>query len=132
MKPDLRNRAGVVLIHGVRFVSWENPLTPNPSPARGEGSKSAMIRVGAVNYLNTKPLIEGLEQFAPSIRLTLDLPSRLADQMERGELDVGLLPVAEVFRGGYAFLPNIAIASRGAVLSVTLFSKVPWSEIRSV
>jgi len=91
-----------------------------------------MIRVGAVNYLNSKPLIEGLEGFAPNIRLTLDLPSRLADQMERGELDVGLLPVAEVFRGGYAFLPNIAIASRGPVLSVTLFSKVPWNEIRSV
>ena len=92
----------------------------------------AMIRVGAVNYLNTKPLIEGLEQFAPNIRLTLDLPSRLADQLERGEIDAGLIPVAEVFRGGYAFLPNIAIASRGAVLSVTLFSKVPWNEIRSV
>jgi chorismate dehydratase len=91
-----------------------------------------MIRVGAVNYLNTKPLIEGLEGFAPTIRLTLDLPSRLADQMARHELDVGLLPVAEVFRGGYAFLPNMAIASRGAVLSVTLFSKVPWESIRSV
>jgi chorismate dehydratase len=91
------------------------------------------LRVGAVNYLNTKPLIERLTDFAPNIALSLDLPSRLADQLAAGELDVGLIPVAEFFRGdGYSFVPNIAIGSRGPVLSVTLFSKVPWSEIRTV
>ncbi len=93
----------------------------------------SMIRVGAVNYLNTKPLIERLTDFAPNIELSLDLPSRLADQLARGELDVGLVPVIEFFRGdGYSFVPNIAIGSRGPVLSVTLFSKVPWQEIRTV
>ncbi len=93
----------------------------------------ATLRVGAVNYLNSKPLIERLTDFAPSIELSLDLPSRLADRMAAGELDVGLIPVVEFFRGdGYSFVPNIAIASRGPVLSVTLFSKVPWDEIRSV
>jgi chorismate dehydratase len=91
------------------------------------------VRVGAVNYLNTKPLVEGLTAFAPSIDLTFDLPSRLADRMAAVELDVGLIPVAEFFRAGsYSFVPDIAIASRGAVLSVTLFSRVPWSEIRTV
>src|SRR5688572_2268063 len=94
---------------------------------------STKLRVGAVNYLNSKPLIERLTDFAPEIDLTLDLPSRLADRMAAGELDVGLIPVVEFFRGdGYTFVPNIAIASRGPVLSVTLFSRVPWSEIRSV
>jgi chorismate dehydratase len=90
------------------------------------------LRVGAVNYLNTKPLIERLTDFAPNIELSLDLPSRLADQLAAGELDVGLIPVVEYFRGGYTFVPNISIASRGPVLSVTLFSKVPWPEIRTV
>src|SRR5262245_42482501 len=91
------------------------------------------LRVGAVNYLNTKPLIERLTDFAPNIDLSLDLPSRLADKLAAGELDVGLIPVVEFFRGeNYTFVPNIAIASRGPVLSVTLFSKVPWAEIRSV
>lgn len=91
------------------------------------------LRVGAVNYLNSKPLIERLTDFAPHIELTLDLPSRLADRMAAGELDVGLIPVIEFFRGdGYSFIPNIAIGSRGPVLSVTLFSRVPWPEIRSV
>ena len=91
------------------------------------------LRVGAVNYLNSKPLIERLTEFAPEIDLQLDLPSRLADRMAAGELDVGLIPVIEYFRGeGYTFIPGIAIASRGPVLSVTLFSRVPWPEIRSV
>src|SRR5437763_7024814 len=91
------------------------------------------FRVGAVNYLNTKPLIERLTDFAPNVELSLDLPSRLADQLAAGELDVGLIPVAEFFRGdNYTFVPNVAIGSRGPVLSVTLFSKVPWEQIRTV
>jgi len=92
-----------------------------------------MIRVGAVNYLNTKPLIEGLAGPPSCIDLSLDLPSRLADRLADGELDVGLIPVIEFFRAGsYSMIPNVAIASRGPVLSVTLFSKVPWAEIRTV
>ena len=91
------------------------------------------IRVGAVNYLNSKPLIERLTEFAPTIDLSLDLPSRLAEQLSAGQIDVGLIPVVEFFRGNnYTFIPNIAVASRGPVLSVTLFSRVPWPEVRSV
>lgn len=91
------------------------------------------IRVGAVNYLNTKPLIEGLGTFAPHARLSLDLPSRLADRLASGDLDVALIPVVEYFRAGnYSIVPGVSIASRGPVLSVTLFSRVPWPEIRSV
>jgi chorismate dehydratase len=91
------------------------------------------IRVGAVNYLNAKPLIERLTRFAPNIELSLDLPSRLADQLAAGTIDVGLIPVVEYFRGkSYSLIPNIAIASRGPVLSVTLFSRKPWPQIRTV
>ncbi|MBY0527245.1 MAG: menaquinone biosynthesis protein [Gemmataceae bacterium] len=91
------------------------------------------IRVGAVNYLNTKPLICDLEALAPNIELMLDVPSRLADLLREGELDVGLIPVVEYFRAGnYSIVPGISIASRGPVLSVTLFSRVPWANIRRV
>ncbi|MBA4062351.1 MAG: hypothetical protein C0501_01335 [Isosphaera sp.] len=94
---------------------------------------TARLRVGAVNYLNAKPLVERLTEFAPTIDLTFDLPSRLADRMAAGDLDVGLIPVVEYLRGdGYTLVPDIAIASRGPVLSVTLFSRVPWADIRSV
>lgn len=89
------------------------------------------IRIGAVNYLNTKPLIHDLESLAPEADLILDVPSRLADMLERDELEVGLIPVIEYFRAGtYRILPDIAIASRGPVLSVTLFSRTPWTNIR--
>ncbi len=94
---------------------------------------SAPIRIGAVSYLNTKPLVFQLETLAPQAELVLDYPSRLADQMTRGELDVALIPVIEYFRAGiYRLVPNIAIASQGPVLSVTLFSRTPWTEIRRV
>jgi chorismate dehydratase len=91
------------------------------------------VRVGAVNYLNTKPLVEGLTDFAPEIDLSFDLPSRLADRMAAGGLDVGLIPVVEYLRAGdYTHVPNVAIGSNGPVLSVTLFSRVPWPQIRTV
>ena len=91
------------------------------------------IRIGAVNYLNTKPLIHDLEELAPEAELILDVPSRLADMLADGRLDVALIPVIEYFRGGsYTVVPDIAIASNGPVLSVTLFSRVPWPKIRRV
>jgi chorismate dehydratase len=91
------------------------------------------IRVGAVNYLNTKPLIHELGSLAPEIELVLDVPSRLADRLAHGQLEVALIPVIEYFRSGnYSVVPGISIASRGPVLSVTLFSRVPWSSIRRV
>jgi chorismate dehydratase len=91
------------------------------------------VRIGAVNYLNTKPLICDLDVLAPEAQLVLEVPSRLADLLAEGELDVALIPVIEYFRAGsYTAVPNIAIASRGPVLSVTLFSRVPWTEVRRV
>src|SRR5437868_11907931 len=92
---------------------------------------TARIRIGAVNYLNTKPLIHELAELAPEAELRLEVPSLLADQLHRGQLDVALIPVIEYFRhGGYRVVPNIAIASNGPVLSVTLFSRVPWAKVR--
>jgi chorismate dehydratase len=91
------------------------------------------IRIGAVNYLNTKPLIHDLDVLAPEAELVLDVPSRLADRLADGTLDVALIPVIEYFRAGtYTVVPDIAIASRGPVLSVTLFSRQPWPAIRRV
>lgn len=91
------------------------------------------IRVGAVNYLNTKPLICDFDELAPQAELVLDVPSRLAHLLAAGRLDVALIPVIEYFRAGsYTIVPDIAIASRGPVLSVTLFSRVPWPGIRRV
>lgn len=94
---------------------------------------SRPIRVGAVNYLNTRPLIHDLEVLAPDIQLSLEVPSKLADQLAAGVLDVALIPVIEYFRAGsYSVVRDVAIASRGAVLSVTLFSRKPWAQISRI
>src|SRR5207302_369949 len=83
----------------------------------------------AVNYLNTKPLIHDLPAIAPDMELSLAVPSRLAVQLAEDELDVALIPAIEYFRAGtYTIVPDISIASLGPVLSVTLFSLVPWPE----
>ena len=91
------------------------------------------LRVGAVSYLNAKPLYYRLGEFAPGVRLSMELPSVLADQLSRGELDVALIPSVEYLRGverGYEIVPGFAIAARGAVRSVKLFSRVPFDRIR--
>jgi chorismate dehydratase len=99
----------------------------------GRFSMQHPIRIGAVNYLNTKPLICDLDKLAPDAKLILDVPSRLADLLHTDQLDVALIPVIEYFRAGcYEIVPEIAIASRGPVMSVTLFSRVPWQAIRRV
>ena len=73
----------------------------------------ATVRVGAVNYLNTKPLICDLARIAPEAVLLLDVPSRLADRLAAGEMDVALIPVIEYFRAGcYTVVPDVSIATR--------------------
>ena len=91
------------------------------------------VRVGAVSYLNAKPLYYGLEAHAPGVELVMDLPSRLADRLAAGDLDVALIPSVEYLRGagrGYEILPGFAIAAHGPVWSVKLFSRVPFDQVR--
>jgi chorismate dehydratase len=87
------------------------------------------LRIGAVAYLNTKPLIYGLESAVADFgSLQLALPSQLASALHREELDVGLIPVVEYLRhrSQYRIVSNAAIACRGPVWSVrVLFRKEP-------
>ena len=62
----------------------------------------------------------------------MDVPSRLASQLAEGSLDVALIPSVEYLRGvarGYEIVPGFAIAARGPVRSVKLFSRVPWPKV---
>src|SRR5262245_47663965 len=56
------------------------------------------MRIGAVSYLNTKPLVYRLSELAPRHELVFDLPSRLADDLAAGSLDVALIPSIEYFQ----------------------------------
>lgn len=91
------------------------------------------MRIGAVNYLNTKPLVYGLERYAPQAEIVFDLPSRLADKLADGRLDVALIPSIEFFLDPtYTIVSNACIACRGPVLSVKLFSRGPIESIRTL
>jgi chorismate dehydratase len=91
------------------------------------------IRIGAVSYLNSKPLIEDLAELASDAELILDVPSRLADDLSAGELDVALIPSIEVLRDAdYEIVSDACVATRGPVLSVKLFSRVPFANVRTL
>lgn len=91
------------------------------------------IRIGAVSYLNTKPLVFGLDQLAPFAQVEYDLPSRLSTGLAAGRFDVALIPSVEYFREpSYTVVSDACIACRGPVLSVKLFSRVPFSRIRTL
>jgi chorismate dehydratase len=88
-------------------------------------------RFGAVQYLNTKPLVHGLA--ASGIDLAFDLPSRLADRLNAGQFDVALIPVVELFRHPeHRLVSDACIGCRGAVMSVKLLFRVPPERVASI
>lgn len=96
--------------------------------------KTRVTRIGAVSYLNTKPLIYGLQpRLGDSGHLSLELPSQLAAQLTDSEIDVGLIPVAEYFKDAdYRIVSDVAIACRGPVWSVRLFFKCDPKKVRTI
>ena len=114
------------------------PTSPTNTLAEPITSRSNEPRqlsaVGAVNYLNSKPLIEGLDELLNGhATLRLDYPSRLAGDLASGLLDVALIPSIEYFRGqNYEVISDACVAAHGPVLSVKLYSRVPWGEVKSV
>ena len=90
------------------------------------------IRLGAVGYLNARPLVYQLER-SPNFSLRFDIPSKCADLLHAGDIDVGLIPSIEYLRGRpMAIVPDIAIASRGAVTSVMLYTTKPIEDVKSI
>lgn len=89
-------------------------------------------RLGAVSYLNTRPLVYGLEA-RPDVLLRFDVPARCADLLEGGLIDLGLIPAFEYARhDDYRIVPDVAIASRRAVDSVALFTRRDMPDVRSI
>jgi chorismate dehydratase len=90
------------------------------------------VRLGAVGYLNARPLVYQLDR-SPNFSLRFDVPSKCADLLHSGGIDVGLIPSIEYLRGKpLSIVPDLAIASRGAVTSVMLYTTRPVSDIRSI
>lgn len=96
---------------------------------------SRRLRVGAVAYLNARPLVHGIERGLGAGRLELVdvVPAELSRAMARGEIDLGVLPVIDLGRiPGLEIVPGLGIVSAGPARSVLLVSRVPAERVRSV
>lgn len=93
------------------------------------------IRVAAVSYLNTKPLIYGFEKgmMKEEIELVTDFPASIADMLVNDEVDISLVPVATIpFLKEYHIITDYCIGTIGEVASVCLFSDVPLKDIKAI
>jgi chorismate dehydratase len=90
-----------------------------------------LIRLGAVSYLNTRPLVYELDR-NERFSLRFDVPAQCAALLHANQVDLGLIPSIEYIGRDYRIVPGISIASDGPVASVTIFSKVPTQKIRSI
>ena len=93
------------------------------------------IKVAAVSYLNTKPLLYGIERsdVMNDMDLILNYPSKLAQSLQDGSIDMALLPVAAMPGiEGARIVGDYGIAADGKVASVCIFSQVPMEEIETV
>jgi chorismate dehydratase len=98
-----------------------------PTPQRNR------VRIGAVGYLNARPLVYGLEH-SPRFSLRFDVPARCADLLHAGDIDLGLIPSIEYLRGpqSYGIVPDLAVASNGPVASVALYTRKEPRDMRSI
>lgn len=93
-----------------------------------------MIRLGAVAYLNARPLVYGLELRPDLFALRFDAPSKCAALLHERAIDVGMIPSIEYLRGHepYVVVPGLGIVSEGEVASVALFVRGPLGAVRSI
>jgi chorismate dehydratase len=93
---------------------------------------SRPVRLGAVDYLNVRPLVYGLDQ-SPDVSLRFDAPSICAQLLARGDIDLGTIPsIAYLDRPGDLVVPGLCIGSEGPVASVAIFTREPIAKVRSI
>ena len=91
------------------------------------------IRLGAVDYLNARPLVYGLSRYPERVSLRFDSPAECARLLAAGEIDLGMVPsITYVDRPGDRIVPGVCIGSDGPVASVALFARKPIREVQSV
>lgn len=105
-----------------------NGYTPSMQP---DATTRGTLRIGAVSYLNSKPLVHGLAEAIPHAEIRYDLPSRLADDLASNQLDVALVPIVEYLRQpDFQLISNACVACRGPVLSVKLFFRTAPANVK--
>jgi chorismate dehydratase len=93
------------------------------------------LKISAISYLNTAPLLWDFEHGAAGadFDISYTIPSACAEALRAGTADIGIIPAAAYATiPDLVIIPNVAIASRQAVRSILLISKVPVDQIRTV
>jgi len=92
------------------------------------------VKVCAVSYLNTSPLVWGMlhGDQRGAFDLTFRVPSECASAVASGEADIGIIPAIELNRHDYGRIRGLGIASRGPVRSILLVSSKPFGEIETL
>jgi predicted solute-binding protein len=102
-----------------------NKLFSSASTDDAPAVKEKQKKLSLVSYLNTKPLIYGLEKnlVKHSFQLQKDVPSVCARRLMEEEVEIGIIPSIEYARakGRLKIVPDLSIASKEAVNSVILF-----------
>ena len=92
-------------------------------------------RIGAVSYLNTRPLLFGLEKsgLMSQIEIVKAYPAKIAQELIDGTIDMGLVPVAvtPLLKEAH-FVSNYCIGAEGPVASVCIFSQVPMEQVEKI
>jgi predicted solute-binding protein len=95
---------------------------------------TSKLRVCAVSFLNTTPLVWGMLHGPQRGLFQLDfrIPSVCADRMASGDADIGIVPCFELTRQDLEVIPGAGIACHGPVRSILLVSQRPAAEIRTL
>jgi len=97
--------------------------------------KMRRLRISAISYLNTAPLMWDFEHgdAGRDFDISYTLPSACARALADGSADIGIIPAAAYTEiPGLQVLPEVAIASRRAVRSILLVSKVPIEQVQTI
>ena len=91
------------------------------------------VRLGAVGYLNARPLTWALDRAPDRWQIRYDVPAVCSTLLHARDVDLGLIPSFDYLEApDYRLVPGVGIGSRGPVASVALFSRVPLEHIRRI
>ncbi len=93
------------------------------------------LKISAISYLNTAPLMWDFEHgtAGADFDISYTIPSACAEALRTGAADIGIIPAAAyTLIPDLVVIPDVAIASKRAVRSILLVSKVPLEQVRSV
>ena len=90
-----------------------------------------MIRLGRISYVNMAPVFHRLNV---DVEEVTGVPTELNRLLLDGQLDVAPISSIEYARHASALrlLPRLCVSSEGAVESIQLVSRIPFSQIRTV